>query len=58
MSVMEFLERTTLANVTSVIVALSVLAYAIYNKNSELVAFVAGAAVTWLFDQKNSANGD
>ena len=57
MDIIALLERTTLANVTSVIVALTVLGYAVYNKDSELIAFVAGAGVTWLFDQKNSSNG-
>jgi hypothetical protein len=57
MSVMEWVKRTNLANVTAVVVTLAGLGYAIYSENSELAAFIIGASVTWLFDQKNTPNG-
>lgn len=57
MSLMEWFERTTLANVTAVALVIVGLGYAVYTQNSELVAFLVGAGVTWLFDQKNSSNG-
>ena len=56
MDLIEWFKRTTLANVTAVLVTLAGLGYGVYSGNSELVAFVVGAGVTWLFDQKNTPN--
>lgn len=55
-SIREAIERTNLANITAVIVVIAGLGYAIYSGNTELAAFIIGAGVTWLFDQRNSSS--
>ena len=44
--------KTTIANVVSAACTLAALAFAIWQKNVDLVTFIGGAAIGYLFGQK------
>ena len=49
MSFKEALTKSSVANVVSAVVVIGGLAYAIYTKNTDLVSFITGAAIGYLY---------
>ncbi|RLG77362.1 MAG: hypothetical protein DRO12_02480 [Thermoprotei archaeon] len=48
-SLLDNIKRTTMANVVAAILVVAGMIYAIYTNNTDLVTFLAGAGVGYLF---------
>jgi len=49
---LDWIKKTTIANVVSAACIIMALAYAIWQKNTDLVTFIGGSAIGYLFGQR------
>jgi len=54
----ELIKRATIANIVSAILVVAGMAYAFYTSNTDLVTFLAGAGVGYLFKRWAERGGE